>query len=109
MTAPSVEQLRGYPVLVRQIDVRERTYELVGPANYEQLVDDPRVVARFAQDEFMPYWAEFWSATRSGKSARPRRTTWGCRTPAMMSRSRRIVRITSRTSAWRATSLPSSG
>lgn len=64
MTSPGIEQFRGYPVLVRKIPVRSRTYEIVGPANYEQLIDDPRVIQRFAQDEFLPYWAEFWPATR---------------------------------------------
>jgi predicted nicotinamide N-methyase len=35
---------------------------LLGPANFEKLLDDPTVVQRFAADEFMPYWAEFWPA-----------------------------------------------
>ncbi|MBN2447993.1 MAG: methyltransferase domain-containing protein, partial [Phycisphaerae bacterium] len=35
------------------------------PANFDELLDDPRVEARFYkdQDEFMPYWAEFWPAS----------------------------------------------
>lgn len=55
---------RGYPVRKREIDVGGRTFTILGPANYESLVDDPRVVERFARDEFMPYWAEFWPAAR---------------------------------------------
>lgn len=55
-------ELRGYPLTVRRLAVRDREIELVGPANYESLLDDPRVVRRFEQDEFMPYWAEFWPA-----------------------------------------------
>ncbi len=62
-TSPT-EYFNGYPVIERPIVVAGRTYRLVGPANYEQLIDDPRVVQRFAQDEFMPYWAEFWPAAR---------------------------------------------
>lgn len=58
------DTFRGYPVLVRRVRVREREYEIVGPANYESLLDDPRVIARFSRDEFMPYWAEFWPAAR---------------------------------------------
>ena len=49
-------------MLVRRVAVRGRAFELVGPANYEALVDDPRVIRRFEQDEFLPYWAEFWPA-----------------------------------------------
>lgn len=57
-----VETIRGYPVQLRRPVVGGRTFELVGPANYESLVDDPRVAERFRQDEYMPYWAEFWPA-----------------------------------------------
>lgn len=53
---------RGYPVLERRICVGGHEYVIVGPANYESLLDDPRVALRFSQDEFMPYWAEFWPA-----------------------------------------------
>ncbi len=55
--------LRGYPVKVRTFRLGGGEIRLLGPANFEDLVDDPRVVARFEQDEFMPYWAEFWPAT----------------------------------------------
>lgn len=58
-----VEMFRGYPVRVRRLVAGGRSFELLGPDNYEALVDDPRVVKRFEQDEFMPYWAEFWPAT----------------------------------------------
>lgn len=57
-----MESFRGYPVTIRRFEIGGRSYELLGPANYEQLVDDPRVVARFERDEFLPYWAEFWPA-----------------------------------------------
>lgn len=56
------ENLREYPVKVRHVRVGERQYEIVGPANYEELIDDPRVIQRFERDEFLPYWAEFWPA-----------------------------------------------
>lgn len=55
-----VETICGYPVKVREIEVAGQLYQVLGPANYEELVDDPRVVERFARDEFLPYWAEFW-------------------------------------------------
>lgn len=56
------QEFRGYPLAIRRLSVAGREIELVGPANYESLLDDPRVVRRFEQDEFMPYWAEFWPA-----------------------------------------------
>ncbi len=59
-----MHEFRGYPVRLREIDVGGRVYRIAGPANYESLVDDPRVVARFERDEYMPYWAEFWPASR---------------------------------------------
>lgn len=54
---------RGYPIKVRRFELAGRTFELLGPDEYERLLDDPRVLARFQHDEFMPYWAEFWPAS----------------------------------------------
>ena len=56
------EVFRGYPVKVRRFELAGRTFDLLGPDEYERLLDDPRVLARFQHDEFMPYWAEFWPA-----------------------------------------------
>jgi SAM-dependent methyltransferase len=55
---------RGYPVRVRTCTVGGRRWEVLGPANLDALLDDPRVQQRFYtnRDEFMPYWAEFWPA-----------------------------------------------
>jgi SAM-dependent methyltransferase len=60
-SAPPV--LRGYPLKVRRFELAGRTFELLGPANYEELLEDPRVQERFARDEYLPYWAEFWPAS----------------------------------------------
>ncbi|MGD8450290.1 MAG: methyltransferase domain-containing protein [Phycisphaerae bacterium] len=60
--ADQPQQLHGYPVMCRRIEVGGHVYELLGPANYNTLVDDPRVEAKFARDEYMPYWAELWPA-----------------------------------------------
>lgn len=62
MSDATPERFRGYPVVRRRIEVAGRSYELLGPANFEALVDDPRTAARFAADEYLPYWAEFWPA-----------------------------------------------
>lgn len=55
----------GYPVFVRRYAVADRQWDILGPANFDELLDDPRVEARFYenQDEYMPYWAEFWPAS----------------------------------------------
>lgn len=58
-----MDRFQGYPVFVRTFQVGDRHWELLGPRNYEALIDDPRVAQRFAEDEFMPYWAEFWPAS----------------------------------------------
>lgn len=58
-----VEHFCGYPVRIRRFNYLGRELELLGPGNFEGLVDDPRVVTRFTQDEYMPYWAEFWPAS----------------------------------------------
>jgi SAM-dependent methyltransferase len=63
MAREPLEQFRGYPVRTRRFELAGRTFELLGPANYESLIDDPHVAARFEQDEYMPYWAEFWPAS----------------------------------------------
>lgn len=59
-----METFRGYPVLVRNLFLGDRTYEIIGPANYDELIDTPEVAERFARDEYLPYWAEFWPAAR---------------------------------------------
>lgn len=57
-----MEQLRGYSVRVERIPIAGRTYELLMPADSDGLLDDPRVAARFDQDEYLPYWAAIWPA-----------------------------------------------
>lgn len=59
-----LEQFRGYPVLVRPFEVGGRTLTIVGPANFDALIDTPETRARFEHDEYLPYWAEFWPAAR---------------------------------------------
>ncbi len=57
-----VERFRGYPVCVRRFELAGRVIELLGPANFEALIDEPDVAVRFEKDEYLPYWAEFWPA-----------------------------------------------
>lgn len=56
------ETFCGYPVKCRRFELAGRSFDLLGPANYEELIDEPRVKERFARDEYLPYWAEFWPA-----------------------------------------------
>jgi predicted nicotinamide N-methyase len=59
-----MEEYCGYPVLLLQFTFADQDYEILGPANFDQLIDDPRFEQRFYNDgEFMPYWAEFWPAS----------------------------------------------
>lgn len=59
-----MQEFRGYPVLERQFAFAGRSYAILGPANFDELIDDPKVAERFYRDgEFMPYWAEFWPAS----------------------------------------------
>jgi SAM-dependent methyltransferase len=62
MSDPAPATLLGYPVRLRRIHIAGLEYHLLGPGNFEALVDDPRVVQRFERDEYLPYWAEFWPA-----------------------------------------------
>lgn len=57
-----LKEFRGYPVKRRVFHYLGRRLELLGPGNFETLIDDPRVQRRFDVDEYMPYWAEFWPA-----------------------------------------------
>ena len=59
----SEPRFRGYAVALRSISVAGRNFELIGPVNADGLADDPRVAERFEHDEYMPYWAEFWSSS----------------------------------------------
>lgn len=62
MSQGALEILSGHPVKRRTVELAGRSFGLAGPANYESLIDDPAVVQRFAKDEYLPYWAEFWPA-----------------------------------------------
>lgn len=56
------QQFRDYPVRARRYRVAGRWFDLLGPADHESLLDEPRIAERFAHDEYIPYWAEIWPA-----------------------------------------------
>ena len=58
-----MRRFRDYAVGVTQVRVRERTYELLHPADPDALLENPAVSARFEADGYMPYWAQLWPAS----------------------------------------------
>jgi 2-polyprenyl-3-methyl-5-hydroxy-6-metoxy-1,4-benzoquinol methylase len=65
MSQDALEVRRGYPVKRRKLEIAGRGFVVAGPANFETLIDEPSVAAKFAKDEYLPYWAEFWPACAS--------------------------------------------
>ena len=57
-----LEIFRGYPVQRLRVPVGAQDFTLIAPRDPQHLLDDPRVAARFAADEYMPYWATLWPA-----------------------------------------------
>ncbi len=55
-------QFRGRKVRCEQVAVGDVTLELLVPTDSDALLEDARVAARFAQDEYLPYWATLWPA-----------------------------------------------
>lgn len=56
------EQFHGHTVRVERPIIGGVAYELLAPQHGEALLDDPGVIERFEQDEYMPYWAMLWPA-----------------------------------------------
>ncbi len=57
------QEFRGYPVTVTRVGLAGRAFDVLGPANYEDLLDSPEVARRFKQNEYLPYWAQVWPAS----------------------------------------------
>src|SRR5437868_2173987 len=47
-----------------QVVVEGRTFEIRRPDETDRLLDNPTVRAAFAVDEYLPYWADLWPASR---------------------------------------------
>jgi predicted nicotinamide N-methyase len=50
--------------ILERVIIDDRTFEITRPDNSDRLLDDPAVLAAFAADEYMPYWADLWPAAR---------------------------------------------
>jgi predicted nicotinamide N-methyase len=68
--APSPQPLPETPMDALGPRMRERvlvegkTFLIERPGESERLLDHPFVRSAFAQDEYLPYWAELWPAAR---------------------------------------------
>jgi predicted nicotinamide N-methyase len=52
------------PLVREQVFIEDRTFTILRPSQSDRLLDHPSVLAAFAADEYMPYWADLWPAAR---------------------------------------------
>jgi predicted nicotinamide N-methyase len=52
------------PVVREQVIVEGRTFLIERPDESDKLVDHPLIRSAFAADEYLPYWADLWPASR---------------------------------------------
>jgi predicted nicotinamide N-methyase len=52
------------PLVREQVIVEERTFVITRLGESDRLLDHPSVRSAFAADEYMPYWADLWPASR---------------------------------------------
>jgi hypothetical protein len=48
--------------------VEGRTFVIERPDESDRLLDHPYVLAAFAADEYMPYWADLWPAANAART-----------------------------------------
>jgi SAM-dependent methyltransferase len=49
--------------VVTPLEFAGRTFQLLVPAQAEDLIEKPDVIERFEDDEYLPYWADLWPAS----------------------------------------------
>lgn len=52
------------PIIRESVFVGDRTFLIDHPGASDHLLDHPAVRDAFAKDEYMPYWADLWPASR---------------------------------------------
>lgn len=52
------------PIIRETVIVEGRTFFISRPDDSDRLLDHPAVRSAFAADEFLPYWADLWRASR---------------------------------------------
>jgi len=55
-------KFKGYDIRREVWQIAGQSFELMVPANVDALLDTPYTQQRFAENEYMPYWAESWPA-----------------------------------------------
>lgn len=63
-TFPATPREALGPLTQEEVIVGNRTFVIERPLASDHLMDDPRVKAEFAVDEFLPYWTEIWPGAR---------------------------------------------
>jgi predicted nicotinamide N-methyase len=63
---PAPEAMLGKlgPIVRETVFIEDRTYLIDHPGQADRLVNVPAVNEAFAKDEYMPYWADLWPASR---------------------------------------------
>jgi len=56
-------EIQGYDVQESAWTIFNRTFRLCFPADQDGLLDSPNTLARFEQDEYLPYWGQPWPAS----------------------------------------------
>lgn len=51
-------------IVHERVFIEDRTYLIDRPAKSDHLIDHPAVRSAFAADEYLPYWADLWPASR---------------------------------------------
>jgi predicted nicotinamide N-methyase len=52
------------PLIREQVIIEDRKFVLYRPGESDKLLEHPSVLAAFAADEYLPYWADLWPAAR---------------------------------------------
>src|SRR6516164_6134817 len=86
--APSTRPLPETPMdalgprIREQVLIGDKTFLIDRPGESERLLDHSFVRSAFAEDEYMPYWADLWPAARMLAKV-ILRETWPARTAAL--------------------------
>ncbi|MEI7923141.1 MAG: methyltransferase [Planctomycetota bacterium] len=66
-STPPLPSMPGfdYPIAWEKLlwDNGQKTSWVLRPKDFEPLLDDPDVIRRNAQDDYMPYWAQVWAGS----------------------------------------------
>lgn len=52
------------PLVRDRILIKDQEFTIARPAESDRLIDNPVIREQFAADEYLPYWADLWPASR---------------------------------------------